>query len=193
MKKVSRSELLDLGAYEQIRQQLLNRVIAAKKTRRVAVGEHMTFVFENHDTMLFQIHEMLRTERITSESGIAHELEMYNEIVPGEGELVATLFVEYDDKEERARMLVALVGLGEHVSLRIGDRVVRAQFLVQPGEEQERLPAVCYARFRPGVEAERALRDESVAVTIEITHPEYRATATVAAATRGELAGDLVG
>ena len=59
-------------------------------------------VFENHDTVLLQIQEMLRTERITAEAGILHELETYNELVPGPGELSATLFVEIADRDTHA-------------------------------------------------------------------------------------------
>jgi len=193
VKKVDRSELLGLGAYEEVRERFRARIIQLKKTRRVAVGPHMTFVFENHDTALFQIQEMLRTERITDERAIAHELETYNDLVPDEGELSATLFVEYDDKDERASALEALVGLADYVALWIHDRPFDARFLVQAGEETTRLPAVGYVRFRVGRYAAPLLRDREADAHLEITHAAYSASATLSAETRASLADDLDG
>jgi len=193
VKKVDRSELLGLGAYEEIRERFRARIIQLKKARRVGVGEHLTFVFENHDTALFQIQEMLRTERITDERAILHELETYNDMVPDEGELSATLFVEYDDKDERATMLEKLVGLGDYVALRIDDRPFDARFLVQAGEETTRLPAVDYVRFEVGRHVAERLRDLGTEALIEISHPAYRAATTLSPETRASLAADLEG
>ena len=114
MKKIERSEILDLGGYEAIRDRFKQRMIEMKKRRRTAVGEHMTLVWENRDTVLFQIQEMLRTERITNERGIAHEIATYNDLIPDAGELSATLMIEYDDPAERAQAGDVLAGLGEH-------------------------------------------------------------------------------
>ena len=108
MKPVARDELLDLGAYERIRDSFLRSVLERKRVRYVKLGPNMTALFENRDTVLFQVQEMLRTERITQEKAIAHELETYNALVPGDRELSVTLFVEYQDRDERERMLVAL-------------------------------------------------------------------------------------
>ncbi len=79
------------------------RILALKRPRYVALGPNMTVLFENHDTVLFQIQEMLRTERITAEKAILHELETYNELVPSDRELSATIFIEYPDRDERER------------------------------------------------------------------------------------------
>lgn len=193
MKKVDRSELLDLGAYEQIRPRFLERIIRSKKSRRVAVGDHMTFVFENRDTVLFQIQEMLRAERITSERGIAHELETYNSMVPGDGELFATLLIEYDDKEERARALDAMADLKKHVFVELDGRDVPAEFEALPGEEEGRLPAVNYVRFRVGPDARAIVGDRDKSVALVVRHPAYQARADLSPATRAELAADLEG
>jgi hypothetical protein len=191
MKKVERSELLALDAYEGIRERFGARIIALKKNRRIAVGEHMTFVFENRDTVLFQIQEMLRTERITKSTAIDHELATYNDLVPDDGELSATLLIEYDDANERGPMLLALAGLGDHVALRVGDREAKAVFRPLPGEEPDRLPAVNYVRFPLGADAAALLRDASVPAALEVSHPSYRARADLAPAVRVELASDL--
>jgi len=83
MKPVDRSEVLGLGEYEQIRERFRRRVIEDKRARRVPLGGHMTVLFENHDTVLFQIQEMLRTERISAAQAVRHEIETYNQLVPG--------------------------------------------------------------------------------------------------------------
>lgn len=192
MKQVERSELLGLGAYEEVRPRFRERVIALKARRRLELGEHMSLVFENHDTVLLQIQEMLRTERISDERAVAHELETYNDLVPPAGGLSGTLFIEYDDKDERARMLGRLATLRDHVHLRLGDRRVTARFTVQFGEEMERLPAVNYLAFAPGQEAATALRDGAVQCAIEIDHPDYPLQVALPAPLREELARDLV-
>jgi len=191
MKKVERSEVLDLGAYEGIRDRFRARIIEEKKNRRVTLGDHMTFIFENHDTVLFQIQEMLRTERISSERGVAHEVETYNDLVPDEGELSATLMIEYEDREERHRMLGELAGVGEHIRLRVGDRTATAVLRPLPGEEPDRLPAVNYLHIPIGREAAALLRDDSVEAVLEIDHPSYRASTSLSRATRSSLADDL--
>ncbi|MFW5921300.1 MAG: DUF3501 family protein [Polyangiales bacterium] len=190
MKKIERSEILALGDYETVRDRFRRRIIEMKKNRRIAVGDHMTFIFENRDTVLFQIQEMLRVERITSEKGIAHEVETYNSMVPGKGELFATLMIEYEDREERQRMLRELAGLRNHLSLRIGDAKITGDIELLPGEEEDRLPAVNYVRFEVG-DVAGALRDESQHATLEVDHPAYRATTDLPMATRKALADDL--
>ncbi len=94
-------------------------MIEEKRARRVKLGEHLSAVFENRDSVLLQIQEMLRTERITSESAIAHEIETYNALVPGAGELSLTLYVEIADKETRDRALVELAGLEDAISVEV--------------------------------------------------------------------------
>ena len=91
MKKVERDEILDIAQYEKSRSDFRRRVIEIKKQRRVQVGPKVTFVFENHDTVLFQIQEMMRTERIVEEAGIRHEIETYNQILGDKDELAATM------------------------------------------------------------------------------------------------------
>lgn len=191
MKKVERSELLGLGAYEEVRPHFRERVMALKARRRLDLGKHMSLVFENHDTVLLQIQEMLRTERISDERAVAHELETYNDLVPPAGGLSGTLFIEYDDKDERARMLGRLATLRDHVHLRLGGRRVTASFTVQFGEEMDRLPAVNYLAFAPGQEAAAALRDAAAQCAIEIDHPDYPLQVALPATLREELARDL--
>lgn len=191
MKKVDRCEILDLGAYEQVRPRFLQRIIELKKNRRISVGPHMTFVFENRDTVLFQIQEMLRTERISTESAIAHEIETYNSMVPDDHELFATVLIEVTHKVERARILDELHDLKEHVFLRIGERRIAGEFETLPGEEEGRLPAVNYVRFRVGEEAARAMAEAQEPAAVTVTHPRYREETPLTPPMRAALVRDL--
>src|SRR5262245_6814472 len=111
MKPVERGEVLGIADYEAIRERFRARVIEEKKRRRAKLGDRASIVFENHDTVLMQIQEMLRTERITREASILHEIETYNDLIPGAAELSATALVEIEDKAERDTFLTAAAGL----------------------------------------------------------------------------------
>lgn len=189
MKPITRDELLDLGAYEAIRERYLRSVIERKKVRYVKLGENMTALFENRDTVLLQIQEMLRTERITQEAAIAHELETYNALVPGERELSVTLFVEYGDRDERERMLVALAGLEDRFRVRIGDDLVSV-IPDSRGTDDTRTMAVHYLKF-PMSEAAFAAFRNGARVSLEVDHAAYRASATLPEATTKSLRDDF--
>ena len=191
MRKVERNELLGLADYETIRERFRNRVIALKARRRIALGPNMTFTFENHDTVLLQVQEMLRTERISGERSIAHELSTYNELIPPAGAVSATMFVEYTDVDLRREMLQKLAGLRTEIRLRIGSEESVARFATHFGEELDRLPSVNYLMFQLGAGAAARLSDPSVPATLVSTHPLYRAEAVLSAALREELADDL--
>jgi hypothetical protein len=191
MRKVERSELLDLGAYEQIRERFRNRVIASKQLRRLQLGPHMSLVFENHDTVLLQIQEMLRAERISDERAIAHEIETYNELLPGTGSLCATLFIEYDDPVQRSDMLRRFASLREQITLRAGDVHAQARFSVHHGEELDRLPAVNYLTFELDPAGCEKLSDPACQGTLVINHPDYAVRVALSPQLRNELVHDL--
>jgi hypothetical protein len=191
MRKVDRSELLDLGAYEQIRERFRNRVIASKQLRRLQLGPHMSLVFENHDTVLLQIQEMIRTERISDERAIQLEIETYNDLLPEGDKVSATLFIEYDDAAQRSDMLRRFASLREQVVLRVGDLHARARFAVHHGEEMDRLPAVNYLTFELDEGARARLADASATATLVVDHPDYAVSVALSTQLRAELAHDL--
>lgn len=189
MKLVDRSELLDLGAYEGVRERFRARVIAEKRVRYVPLGDRMTVLFENHDSVLFQIQEMLRTERITQEKAIAHELETYNELVPGEGELSATVFIEYPNREERERMLSRLAGLEDKFYLVAGGE--RAELVPDHrGTDPSLTMAVHYIKFRLTSVGDRVIRSGAGPVLLGVEHPEYRAETALSPETLRSLRDD---
>lgn len=190
MKPIARDELLDLAAYERIRDSFLRSVLERKRPRYVKLGPNMTALFENRDSVLFQIQEMLRTERISQEKAILHELETYNALVPGDAELSATLFVEYQDRDERERMLTALAGLEDKFRLRVGTELLP----VVPdtrGADPDRTMAVHYVKFPLSASALAALKAGNAEIALEVEHAHYRASTTLPSATLQSLRDDF--
>lgn len=198
MKPVERGEVLGLAEYEKIREPFRARIIAEKKVRRVALGPNASCVFENRDTALMQIQEMLRTERITREGAILHEIETYNQLVPGEHELSATVFIEIDEKADRETFLFEAKGLDRAFALVVNGTRCRGMH-DEARENPDRTTAVHYLRFPLEPAAERALREvlertkkpSEVAIEVVVEHPRYTARAALPAALVVSLAEDL--
>jgi hypothetical protein len=191
MKPVDRSEILSLGEYESIRDRFRARVIEEKKGRRVKLGDRATCVFENHDTVLMQIQEMLRTERITRDAAVQHEIDTYNELIPPPGGLSATIMIEIDDPAARDAFLVAARGLEAHVALLCGGERVPATW-DKAREHPDRLSAVLYLKFPLGEAARRAIAGRKDPVAVVVDHPAYAARAELPAAMVMSLAEDLI-
>jgi hypothetical protein len=197
VKPIDRGEVLGLAEYEAIRERFRARVIAEKKTRRVSVGPHASVVFENRDTVLLQIQEMLRTERITRPSAVQHEVDTYNELLPGKDELSFSLMIEIVDKVERDQFLVAAAGLESHVWLCVGGEKLPARSLRRDGEQQGRTTAVHYMKVAlpPAiVETLRAYGEGDTTLkqlTVTIDHPAYSESAVLPYETVMSLGEDL--
>ena len=198
MRKVDRSEVKDLLAYEKARERMRAEVIALKRDRRVAVGPNLTLLFENRETVLFQIQEMVRTERIVDEARIQDEIDVYNALVPDRGELSATLFIEIPelsrlDPAEVRETVNRFQGLDrDAVWLFAGDHRVPASF--EPGHsKEEKMAAVHYVRFVVPEAARAARADPAADVRLVVSHPRYEAEAPLGPALRRALAEELAG
>ena len=192
IRPVTLDDVVGLERYEAIRDDVRRRVIALKKARRVSVGPELTFVFENHETVYFQIQEMLRAERITDLDAVRAELAVYNALLPAPGELSATLLIEITDQSDVAERLLTFLGLDECVALMVGDRRVAAEF--EPGRSREdKLSAVQYVRFVLPPAARAAFADPSETVRLVVDHPNYRHETAITGEVRASLAADLQG
>lgn len=196
MGPVLRSEILLLAQYEQVRPQFRARIIEEKKRRRVVVGPAASVLFENHDTMLLQIQEMLRTERITREAMVQHEIDTYNALVPRRGELSATLMFEIADDVEREAFLVRAAGVQEKMSLVVGAE--RCPVVWEKEREfAGRTTAVHYLKVPLGERAVRGLRaaarGESIEIAFEIDHDAYRYRGALSKNVVAALVADLEG
>jgi len=121
MNKVQRSEVVDYVTYEEKRADFRAHAMREKDARRIHVGEYLTFLFENHETILYQIQEVIRTERMVKEADIQHEIKTYNELLGDEGELGCTLLVEIEDAKTRAEKLAEWINLPEKIYLDFED------------------------------------------------------------------------
>lgn len=190
MRSVETSEILDLTAYEKIRAKFVNRMIELKRPRRIYVGEILCFIFENRDTVIFQIQEMTRAERAVSDEAISAEVAVYNELVPRDDELSATLMIEIPNQTSIRPQLDRLIGIDEHVHLDIGGESVRATFDDKQFQE-DRVSAVQYIRFRLGPELAARFRDPNVPVELRVDHPNYAGQTVIEGEVRASLAEDL--
>lgn len=192
MRPIERGEVLGIAGYEPIRERFRQRIIAEKKRRRLDVGPHVTVLFENRDTVLYQIEEMLRTERITREAAIQHEIETYNELVPRDGELSLTVMIGVADTALRDRLLVEGEGFEDHVFVEIDGK--RAQARIDPARRLEgRTSAVHYMRAPLPEGGAEALRRPGCVATIVLEHPAFAARAALPRETVVALAEDLAG
>lgn len=190
MRKVRLEDLAGPSRYAEIRDEFRRRIIALKRDRRISIGDRVTLVFENFDTVLFQTQEMLHAERITDLDRVREELDVYNELLPGERELSATMLIEITEQPDIAGELRRLIGIDEHVALRVGDEVCGARF--EPGRStEEKLSAVQYVRFPLSASAARGFADETVPIELAIDHPNYVARVVLSPAQRSSLARDL--
>ncbi|HSL49499.1 MAG TPA: DUF3501 family protein [Candidatus Deferrimicrobiaceae bacterium] len=187
------ADVVNFFEYEKVREERRRRVIELKRKRRVQVGPYLSFVFENRETLLFQIQEMCRAERIVDDAKVQEEIDVYSALLPGPGELSATVFIEIADKDQIKPVLDRFMGIdtGRHVWLEIdgGPRVPGTFEAGHSDEEKGKLAAVHFVRFAFSPEAVRAFRTSAVDLVTD--HPAARARARLSEETKAELLADL--
>jgi hypothetical protein len=189
------ADVLDLRAYERVREEYRAAVIARKRDRRVALGPVMTLVFESVDTVRFQVQEMARAEKIINDEAIQVELDIYNRLLPAKGELSATVFIELTSDEGLREWLPRLVGIERQLGIDIGGDVVASVPETDHAAALTRetvTPAVHYVRFG-FTEPQVAAFAEAGEVALVATHPAYEARTELLPGVRRELLEDLLG
>jgi len=192
MDKVTSSEMLDIAQYEKVRNEFRIRIIAHKKRRRLGIGPMVTLVFENHETVLSQIQEMMRAERIVDDEAIQHEIDTYNQLLPEPNELAATMFIELIDAGRVREEITRFHGLnsGEAMYLQVGADRLPAIFAAGQSDDR-RISAVQYLRFRFSNDQREAFVQGRVEVKLVAAHPSYQHTAPIDDELRRELAADF--
>jgi len=192
MRKLTIDDIADQRAYERERDEFRTRIIAMKKRRRIALGDLMAIVFENTDTMRFQVQEMARIERMRTDEQIEHEIETYNELIPNPGELSATLFIEINDKAKLSEWLPKLVGIQHSIFFRLSDGSVVASL----PQDEERLTredttttTVHYVKFDFTPEQVPLVGAGPTRLVVE--HPAHSVEVELNDDQRAELAADL--
>jgi hypothetical protein len=189
VRPITRRDIKGPALYGPIRDDYRKRVIELKRPRRVLIGDRVSLVFENRHTLALQIEEMCRAEGLTREDQIEAEIAVYNEMMPTESSLSATLFIELPPDADAYVALKQLVGLDEHVVLHVGPHAIRAAFEAGRSTE-DKISAVQYTRYPLSPEARTALETAGTAVAVEIDHPNYRHRVACPEATRASLAAD---
>ena len=182
MKPIERKEIVDFETYEDTREVFRAEVMAAKQVRRVQVDPVFTFLFENRLTKRYQIQEMIRAERLVKEQEIQHEIDTYNGLLGGPGELACTLLIEIDDPAERSIKLKAWLELPEHIYLMLEDGS-RVRALFDAGQRgRDRLSSVQYLKFPV---------KGQVPVAVGIDLPQLQSETKLSQEQRQALAEDL--
>lgn len=192
MKQLIQADLLSTTDYERQRESFRARIIELKCRRRIALGPLITMVFENRDTLLFQIQEMVRVEHIVEPSKIQNELDVYNAILPAPGELSATLLIEITEEAMMKHWLDQFMGLdhGEKVAIVAGGERVFGEF--EGGHSHDtKISAVHFVRFRPTASMQSAIADLRQPVLLTVDHGEYHVQTAVPGSMREEWLSDL--
>ena len=199
-RKLTIDDIADLRAYERERDEFRSRIIELKKARRVGIGPIITVMFENRDTMRFQIQEMARVEKILTDEAIQHEVDTYNALIPEPGQLSATLFLELTSKMALVEWLPKLVGIERSIELVIGgagsdDALVVPSIPEEGHEDQLTRPdvtaSVHYIRFELAPDVVERFASEPV--VLAVNHDHYVESTPLSDATKASLLEDLRG
>ncbi|HEY8887576.1 MAG TPA: DUF3501 family protein [Gallionella sp.] len=195
MAKLTRDKLMSLETYAKARDAIRAEVMAHKKSRNVALGDHVTLIFEDELTIRYQVQEMLRAEKVFEEAGIQDELDAYNPLVPDGSNWKATMMIEYEDIDERRRMLAKLIGVEDRVWVKVAgfDRVHAIADEDLERSTEQKTSAVHFLRFDLAAEMSRALK-QGAALSMGVNHPAYQAAIdSVPLAVHTSLMCDLQG
>jgi hypothetical protein len=194
--KLTLDDIADLRAYEREREEFRAHIIALKKRRRVHVGPIVTMVFENRDTIRFQIQEMARVEKLISDEAIEGELRAYNPLIPEPGCLSATLFIELTSEPALREWLPRLVGIERSVELRIGDGPDASVVACTPDPDHDKqltreeiTASVHYVRWELTAEQIEAFAQSPVRLAVH--HPAYEHETALSTESHAELLADL--
>lgn len=189
---ITPDSLMTLEAYSKYRKQHQRDIIALRRLRSVALGEHVTLQFESEQTVRYQIQEMLRIEKIFEEEGIQQEIDAYLPLVPDGANWKATMLIEYPDANERKRELARLIGIEDRMFVEVegGERVYAIADEDLDRENDEKTSAVHFVRFEFSPDAIARMK-AGAAVKLGCDHTHYPAHVVIAPETFAALVGDL--
>lgn len=184
MKKITLGDILPRNPYEVSRSQHRRRIISIKEKRRLAVGEKVSFLFEDRDTVWFQIQEILRLREAADSQAVQAVIDEYNPLIPEENQLSATMFIELTQYSQVREELAKLMGIDREVYLELGDDFkVRAH-----GEDhaEEHVSAIYFLKFDLTPDQVQALLGRADSF-LTLDHPHYRASTRIPDELREEL------
>jgi hypothetical protein len=194
MNLLTPEDVLSIEEYEKQRESFRSRIIALKQRRRISIGPLITLVFENRDTLRFQVQEMIRVERILDRAKVQDELNIYNALLPTGNELSATLLIEITEEAKMKEWLDRFMGLDQDrtVAIKTDTETVFGEF--EGGHSHEtKISAVHFVRFRPSDAMKAAFADLRRPVSLTVDHRGYHETMAVPGSLREEWLSDLTG
>jgi hypothetical protein len=191
MKKIEFEEILPLEEYEKVREPFRQQVIELKKIRRVQVGPHVSVTFENRETLLFQIQEMVRAEHLHERAKIQEEIDVYNDLLPGLRELSATLFIEITEQNKIREILDKLIGIDKENRLffQIAQKKKIPGVFESGRSSEQKISSVHFVRFKWSFAEIETFRMEESHLVID--HPNYKERALISKETKVVLLEDL--
>ena len=192
MKELTSKNLLSLADYEKQREQIKADLLLHKKDRSITIGENILLLFEDFDTIKYQVHEMLRIEKISKESDINEEISAYTSLIPDGDNLKATMLIMYPDIEERRVMLKKLHNLENNIYLCIDD--TKRIFAVSDEDlertRDEKTSAVHFLRFQLDSNSMEKFKS-SDNIIFGAVHDSYSNHAKIDSETKAALLSDF--
>lgn len=190
---ITRQDIVSLNTYRQGRDEYVKKMIDYKKNRRIQLGDHISILFENKQTVLFQILELLHSEDLENPAEIEEYLDIYSGMLPGENELSATLFIELDDQERLQDLLVKLKGIEHHLTLTVNDEINQAVF-EEVHDDRDFTTSVHYLKFPLTQTAIQLLTTgsaDTIDVKLTLNHPNMLASVTLSPNNISSIQKDL--
>jgi hypothetical protein len=193
MKKLNKSDLFSLEEYSINRDSFRKKVLEEKQYRKVYIGEHVVLLFENKNTIQYQIQEMLRIEKIFDAEGIEEELDAYNPLIPDGSNLKAVMLIEYPNVEERKEKLKILKGIEKKIWIKVGshNKVFAIADEDLEREDETKTSAVHYLRYEFSVSMINDWKNGS-SIVMGIDHENYHSSETIISSDiSSSLSGDF--
>ena len=193
MEKLNKSDLFSLEEYSINRDGFRKKVLEEKQHRKVYIGEHVVLLFENKNTIQYQIQEMLRIEKIFDAEGIQEELDAYNPLIPDGSNLKAVMLIEYPDVEERKEKLKILKGIEKKIWIKVGsqNKVFAIADEDLEREDETKTSAVHYLRYEFSVSMINDWKNGS-SIVMGIDHENYQSSETIISSDiSSSLSGDF--
>ncbi len=190
--QIKPEDIYERKDYINIRPKLRKEIVGRKRKRRLDIGPYVTLYFENRDTIIHQINEMVFIEN-GGRQQIKEEIDAYKSLIPNGKELVATVMVEIDNPLKRAEVLSKMGGFEETFTIKIADKLVsgKAELDVDRTTADGKASSVQFIHFSFTEEDIKIFRDDSSKIELSINHRAYVHSTTLQNETKDELNKDF--
>ena len=191
-REIQKQDIMSLDVYIKNRKELRKNIVSFKKDRRIALGPYATFYFENYETMLAQVQEMLYIEKGGDEQ-LKDELQAYNPLIPNGKELTATLMFEIDNPVSRSAFLSKVGGIEEKVFIKIDGEIAKAV----PEKDVDRTSAdgkassVQFIHFELTDKQIQKFKSKNIDIELGIDHKDYSHTTKLSLENINSLSADF--